>query len=49
MGGPFFTAMAQYMKLTFPVGYASKEDVETCLGRARKQQRWSRRETALRD
>jgi len=33
--GQLVTAMAQYMKLTFPVGYTSKEDVDTYLGRAR--------------
>jgi hypothetical protein len=36
-GGPLVTAMAQYMNLTFPVGYTSQEDVDTYLGRARDE------------
>jgi len=36
-GGPLAMAMARAMNLTFPVGYTSKEEVDTYLGRARDE------------
>jgi hypothetical protein len=36
-GGQALTSMVDYFKLTYPVGYSSKADVDSYLGRAPKE------------
>jgi peroxiredoxin len=36
-GGPLIMAMATYFKLTFPIGYTSKESVDSYLGRTENE------------
>jgi len=36
-GGQFVTSVVDYFKLTYPVGYSAKADVDTYLGRTRNE------------